>query len=197
MSSTPNTARISYPLSVGTATNAQLFLGISASKLAPSGGPHTVGFGSPAPFTVAGLRPRTTYFFELRATSPFGSLTSTLLKLTTPAATLTIISAHEDHRGRIVLRLRTPAGGRTRVGAVATISGKGKPTRRVSFGPRAGARTGFAKTLTLTLAEGAAFKRSVRRGQRVRVVVTARFTPTTGRTSTRTIDLHITIPKKR
>ncbi len=197
VSSAPNSARISYPLSVGTATNAQLLLGISAPKLAPSGGPHTVGFGSAAQFTVAGLRPRTTYFFELRATSPFGSLTSTVLKFTTPAATLTIISAREDHRGRIVLRLRSPAAGRIRASAVATVSRKGRPTRRVSFGPRAGARTGFAKTLTLTLAEGSALKRAVRRGQRVRVVVTAGFTPTGGRTSIRTIDLHITIPKKR
>jgi hypothetical protein len=51
--------------------------------------------------------------------------------------------------------------------------------------------------LTLKLAEGVALKRAVRRGQRVRVVVTAGFTPTAGRTSIRTIDLHITIPKKR
>ncbi len=196
VSSTPNSARISYPLSVGTATNAQLLLGISATKLAPSGAAHTVRSGQAARFTVAGLKPRTRYFFRLQATSPFGSLRSKVRTFTTPAATLAIISAREDHRGRIVLRLRSSAAGRIRASAVATVSDKGRPTRRVSFGPRASARTRFAKTLTLKLAEGAALKRAVRRGQRVRVVVTAGFTPTAGPASIRTIDLHITIPKK-
>jgi len=142
--------------------------------------------GSPSPhLPVTGLKPRTKYFYELRASSPFGSLTSAAFSFSTPPNTFAILSVREDSRGRILVTVRVPAAGRLH----ATASAKGKHGRKLAFGPAATARARGAGKASITLRPGTTFKSAVGSGRRVRVIAAVSFTPTHGRATRKTASL--------
>jgi hypothetical protein len=191
-------ATIALPVSVGTPTTVRLLYGAAPAALSHRAATQTVTAGKHPAFSLAGLSPLTTYYYEVQATSPFGSLISAIFSFKTLASNaFRVLGVKVNARNRLVLTLSVTDAGRFSASSTYKVTmttrhnGHVKrASRTITFG-RGSASTRRAGKLTLTITPTGTALSTLRASRTLRVSIRVTFTPTGGRPATRTKTLSV------